>query len=121
MKKITASLIMLVCIVANAQEKKIKLNKHFISIGYGYRFDTKWWESGIEKMNFAPPKTTNDAYLKYGYAFNKKISIGLDLAFIDVNKDGFGIFGPLFETYAYTAKAFRILPAFNYHFLNSSK
>jgi len=105
----------------HAQEKTTKRNKHSIILGYGYQLNTKWWRSEIEKMNFNSPKSTNDLYVKYEYALNKHMGIGLDLGFMKVDKDEFGIFAPLFETYAYTAKAFRILPSINYHFLNYTK
>ena len=123
MKKIAVALIMLICCCfgGKAQEKKIRPIKHFISIGYGYKLDTKWWRTELQKMNFDPPKTTNDVYVTYEYSLKKKISVGLDLAFIDVNKDDFGLFEPMSVTYAYTAKALRILPSFNYHLLDNSK
>jgi hypothetical protein len=109
------------CLCCQSQEKTYLVKKHFISFGYGYKLDTKWWKDEIEKINFDPPKTTNDLYLKYEYKLNKNIGIGLDLGFMNVDKDEFGIFAPLFETSAYTAKAIRILPSVNYHILNSSK
>jgi predicted porin len=114
---------MLFCFsVANhAQEKTTKRKKHSISFGYGYQLDTKWWRSEIEKLNFNSPKSTNDVYVKYEHALNKQVGIGLDLGFIKVDKDEFGIFAPRFETFAYTAKASRILASVHYHFLKSTK
>jgi len=107
-------------LTVQSQEKVFHNKKNFITIGYGYKIDTKWWKEEIEKMNFNAPKRTDDLYLKYEYKLNKKIGIGLDLGFMNVDKDEFGIFAPLFETHAYTAKAVRILPSINYHILNSS-
>jgi len=123
MKKVIAlSTIMIGLYFFSYGQKKVdKPGKHSISLGYGYKLDTKWWQSEIQKLNFDPPKTTSDVYLKYEYRLKKTFGFRLDLVFINVSKDHFGIFEPFFETYAYAAKAFRILPAFNYHFLNSSK
>jgi hypothetical protein len=122
MKKLLVALFIFqsFCTTTNSQ-KRLNTQKHFVTIGYGYKMDTKWWKDEIEKINFDPPNTTNDLYLKYEYKLNKKIGIGLDLGFINVEKDEFGIFAPLFETSAYTAKAIRLLPSVNYHILNSSK
>ena len=107
--------------IIHAQEIKPKPNKHSIGLAYGYRLDTKWWREGIKEMNFDPPKSTSDVYLRYEYALQKKIRVGLHVVFIQVYKDGFGLFGPMCETFAYTAKAFRLLPSLHYHFLNSRK
>ena len=122
MKKFLVALFIFLsfCTITNSQ-KRINTQKHFVTFGYGYKMDTKWWKDEIEKINFDPPKTTNDLYLKYEYKLSKSIGIGLDLGFINVDKDEFGIFEPMFETYTYKAKAFRILSSITYHILNSSK
>jgi len=39
------------CLYCQSQEKTYLAKKHFISIGYGYKLDTKWWKEEIEKMN----------------------------------------------------------------------
>lgn len=121
MKLFMAIMILAYGFPAFSQEGTIQKKIHLVSIGYGYNIDAHWWEKEISKINFDPPGSTNVLYLDYEYVWKKKIGVGLSVGFIKVDKDKFGVFAPLFETYAYIAEALRIMPSISYHFLNNSK
>ena len=101
-----------------SQEKQMQAQKHFITIGYGYKIDTKWWKKEMKRINFDEPKRTDDGYIKYEFEVNNKLGIGYEAGFIYIEDSRYIDW---FESYSYTMKAIRLLSSFNYHFLNTHK
>lgn len=120
MKKRQFLLIMsFVCyLTVHSQEKVNPNKKHFITIGYGYKIDTKWWKKEFNNINSDLPKRTDDGYMKYEFRKNNKLGIGLELGFMD--NDGSRYVNWL-ESYGYRILALRCLTFANFYLLNSKK
>lgn len=104
-----------------AQVKVIEKRVHNFSIGYTYKTDAGWWRNVFEDIQFDQPANTDDGCIKYEFGINKKISVGLEVGFIDdESKDFSSLFTNLSENYSYSIGATRITAYVDYHFFVSS-
>lgn len=120
MKKLQFLLIisLVCCLPVHSQEKVNPNKKHFITIGYGYKMDTKWWKKEFKNINFNVPERTDDGYVKYEFRKSNKLGIGIEFGFMD--NDG-NRYVDWLESYGYRLLALRFLTFANYYLLHSKK
>ena len=98
---------------------------HRISIGYGYKTDTRWCKNVFKNYDIPAPSHTGNAWITYEYHIGEKWGMSLEAGFGHTKPHDTTIVSTMngYVPQGYNAKInfIRILPTMAYYFITTER